>query len=102
MQQLLAGPAHRMQAGAAMIALALGACAPAPGGPSPAPAAGDRHGERLSIERPLSTAPGSGPGWGIVIHGGAGTMERGSITPETERQYHATLEEALRAGLRAV
>jgi L-asparaginase / beta-aspartyl-peptidase len=98
MQQLFAHSARRAQAGATVIALALGACAPAAGGPTAAPSAGDQPGERLSIERPLSTLPGSGPGWGIVIHGGAGTIERGSMTPEMERQYHATLEEALRAG----
>jgi L-asparaginase / beta-aspartyl-peptidase len=97
MQKLLANPGRRLQAGAAMTALALGACAPT-AGPAPVPGASDRHGERLSIERPLSQSPGSGPGWGIVIHGGAGTIERGSMTPEMERQYHATLEEALRAG----
>jgi beta-aspartyl-peptidase (threonine type) len=34
----------------------------------------------------------------MVIHGGAGTIERGSLTPEREREYHATLTEALRAG----
>jgi L-asparaginase / beta-aspartyl-peptidase len=49
-------------------------------------------------ERAASTAPGEGPGWGIVIHGGAGTIRRGSMSPEMEREYHAKLEEALRAG----
>jgi L-asparaginase / beta-aspartyl-peptidase len=37
-------------------------------------------------------------GWGIVIHGGAGTITRASMTPELEAQYHAALEAALRAG----
>jgi beta-aspartyl-peptidase (threonine type) len=38
------------------------------------------------------------PRWGIVIHGGAGTIERGSMTPEVELQYRQALEGALRAG----
>lgn len=38
------------------------------------------------------------PQWGIVIHGGAGTIERGSMSPEREAEYRAKLEEALRAG----
>ena len=35
---------------------------------------------------------------GLVVHGGAGTMERGKLTPEGERQYRAGIENALRAG----
>lgn len=34
----------------------------------------------------------------FAIHGGAGTITRGSMTPETEAAYRAKLEEALRAG----
>lgn len=34
----------------------------------------------------------------IVIHGGAGTITRASMTPEMEAEYRAKLEEALRAG----
>ncbi len=34
----------------------------------------------------------------IAIHGGAGTIRRGSMTPEQEQAYRAKLEEALRAG----
>ena len=36
--------------------------------------------------------------FGIVIHGGAGTIERSKITPEKEREYRAGLERALKAG----
>jgi beta-aspartyl-peptidase (threonine type) len=36
--------------------------------------------------------------FGLVIHGGAGTMERSKITPEAEREYRAGLERALNAG----
>src|SRR5438132_7754814 len=35
---------------------------------------------------------------GLVIHGGAGTIERDKITPEREREYRAGLERALTAG----
>jgi beta-aspartyl-peptidase (threonine type) len=35
---------------------------------------------------------------GLVVHGGAGTMERGKMTPEKEREYRAGMENALRAG----
>ncbi|MBW3628127.1 MAG: isoaspartyl peptidase/L-asparaginase [Gemmatimonadetes bacterium] len=35
---------------------------------------------------------------GIAIHGGAGTIERGSMTPEMEAEYTAALNTALRAG----
>ena len=34
----------------------------------------------------------------IVIHGGAGTLRRGDMTPDVERAYRAKLEEALKAG----
>ena len=34
----------------------------------------------------------------IVIHGGAGKIDREALTPERERLYHATLEQSLRAG----
>jgi len=35
---------------------------------------------------------------GLVVHGGAGTMERGKMTSEKEREYRAGIENALRAG----
>jgi beta-aspartyl-peptidase (threonine type) len=35
---------------------------------------------------------------GLVIHGGAGTIERSKMTPEKERVYRAGLERALTAG----
>jgi L-asparaginase / beta-aspartyl-peptidase len=42
----------------------------------------------------------AGTGFGMVIHGGAGTISRDNMTPELEAQYHAALERALRAGHR--
>ena len=34
----------------------------------------------------------------LVIHGGAGTIARGSLTPEREKQYRDALQASLRAG----
>jgi beta-aspartyl-peptidase (threonine type) len=34
----------------------------------------------------------------LVVHGGAGTITRASMTPEAEKQYRETLEGALRTG----
>ncbi len=36
--------------------------------------------------------------FGLVVHGGAGTIERKSMTPEREKEYRAGLERALKAG----
>lgn len=38
------------------------------------------------------------PAWSLAIHGGAGVIERGDLTPEKERAYRAGLDEALQAG----
>src|ERR1700730_4585074 len=35
---------------------------------------------------------------GLVVHGGAGTMERNKMSSETERDYLAGIQSALRAG----
>jgi L-asparaginase / beta-aspartyl-peptidase len=42
----------------------------------------------------------AGTGFGMVIHGGAGTITRESMTPELEAQYRGALERALQAGHR--
>jgi L-asparaginase / beta-aspartyl-peptidase len=36
----------------------------------------------------------------LVVHGGAGTIERSSMTPEREKEYRAGIQNALRAGER--
>jgi L-asparaginase / beta-aspartyl-peptidase len=38
------------------------------------------------------------PAWGLVVHGGAGTIPRGTLTAEQEAEYHGKLREALLAG----
>jgi L-asparaginase / beta-aspartyl-peptidase len=46
------------------------------------------------------SAPPAEPGheFGIVVHGGAGTITRENLTDELEVQYHAALDAALEAG----
>ena len=34
----------------------------------------------------------------LVVHGGAGTIERSQMTPEKEQEYRAGIENALRVG----
>ena len=40
--------------------------------------------------------------WGMVIHGGAGTILRERMTPEVEQEYRTALTESLRAGHRVL
>jgi len=50
---------------------------------------------------PLATAAHAGedtPSWSIAIHGGAGTLNPDSMTPERRAAYQAALQEALEAG----
>ena len=42
------------------------------------------------------------PRLGLVIHGGAGVIKRGSLSPEREKLYRAKMEEALLAGYKAL
>jgi L-asparaginase / beta-aspartyl-peptidase len=42
------------------------------------------------------------PRLGFVIHGGAGVIKRGSLSPEKEKEYRAKLEEVLMAGYKAL
>ena len=35
--------------------------------------------------------------WAVVVHGGAGVIERSSMTPEAEKQYRAGITEAINA-----
>ncbi len=42
------------------------------------------------------------PRLGLVIHGGAGVIRRGSLSPETEKEYRVKLEEAVLAGYKAL
>lgn len=42
------------------------------------------------------------PKLGFMIHGGAGVIKKGSLTPEKEKEYKAKLEEAVLAGYKAL
>lgn len=42
------------------------------------------------------------PRLGFVIHGGAGMITKGSLTPEKEKEFRAKLEEAVLAGYKAL
>ena len=70
---------HRTIIALAAAAGLTSACAPA----APAPAA--------------TPAP-AGSGFGMVIHGGAGTITRATMTDEMEARFRTVLEQALRTG----
>lgn len=40
--------------------------------------------------------------WAIVMHGGAGVIERSSMTPERDREYRAGLDQAIHAAARVL
>ena len=42
------------------------------------------------------------PKLGFMIHGGAGVIRKGSLSPEREKEYRAKLEEAVLAGYKAL
>jgi beta-aspartyl-peptidase (threonine type) len=42
------------------------------------------------------------PRLGFIIHGGAGVIRRGTLTPEREKEYRDKLEEAVLAGYKAL
>lgn len=48
----------------------------------------------------LKQEPKPEPTFGIVIHGGAGTILRKNMTPEKEQEYRAVLAEAIQVGHR--
>ena len=49
-----------------------------------------------SAQNAPQNAPGSHK-WAVVVHGGAGVIERSSMTPEAEKQYRAGITEAINA-----
>src|SRR5258708_2240628 len=46
----------------------------------------------------LATSVPAGTRFGLVIHGGAGVIERAAMSPEREAEYRAALNQALQAG----
>lgn len=47
---------------------------------------------------PLTTTPQDKPKWTLVIHGGAGVIERAKLDPDTEKAVRVALNQALDAG----
>jgi L-asparaginase / beta-aspartyl-peptidase len=97
--------------------VASGACAPPPGrAATPSPATPSPAAAPAPAANPGSTAMPSPSGrtaapayappagasptirWGLVIHGGAGTITPEQMTPEREAEYRSALEASLRAG----
>ena len=79
-------PLLRALAGLA-VTLFVAGCGTAASDGDPGPESSSPRGERGPIME-----------WGLVIHGGAGTISRDTMTPEMEAVYRASLEAALRAG----
>ena len=53
---------------------------------------------RADVERVPMTPEVQAARWGLVIHGGAGTIDPSNLSPEQEQQYRETLDAALAAG----
>jgi len=51
----------------------------------------------MSVNLGVSQTPPAPHKWAIVLHGGAGVIERSSMTPEAEKQYRAGIKAALDA-----
>jgi beta-aspartyl-peptidase (threonine type) len=50
------------------------------------------------IATPVAAQQEDPPRWSLAIHGGAGVIERDSLTPEQDAAYRAALHRALQAG----
>src|SRR5690349_1170699 len=64
--------------------------------PMTAPAQKGGFGEIKQLQGPQN------PRLGFLIHGGAGVIKKGSMTPEQEKEYRVKLEEAVTAGYKAL
>lgn len=62
----------------------------------PAASFGQKAGGLKQLQSPQN------PAIGFIIHGGAGVISKGSMTPEKEKQYRAKLEEVVLAGYKAL
>jgi beta-aspartyl-peptidase (threonine type) len=52
----------------------------------------------LAALKAAAVTPLPGKSWALAIHGGAGVIERGDLTPAREAEYRASLNAALAAG----
>ncbi len=78
-------------AGIGGVALGAGLGTETKGAPPPPPPPAQRTRRSLTINNASPTTK-------LLIHGGVGVIERGSLSPEREREYHAALREALLTG----
>jgi beta-aspartyl-peptidase (threonine type) len=83
-------PIGHSLAATALVVLAATAACQSPPSPQAAETSADDAAQTRRME------------WGMVIHGGAGTIVREQMTPEREQEYRAALTEALRAGHRVL
>lgn len=51
-----------------------------------------------ALVAPLAASPARAGDWSLAIHGGAGVINRGDLTPQKEAAYRAGLDAALQAG----
>jgi beta-aspartyl-peptidase (threonine type) len=59
----------------------------------------------LTLAAPALAAPAgdaAAPKWSLAVHGGAGVLERGELTPEKDKAYRAGLDAALEAGAKVL
>ena len=56
----------------------------------------------VCLAQSVENAGQSRPDFVLVVHGGAGAINRQNITPETEAKYRAALDRALQAGYRVL
>ena len=59
-------------------------------------------GEKPALVAKVNGARAPAGKWAIVLHGGAGVIERSSMTPERDKAYRAGLDEALRAAAKVL
>ena len=55
----------------------------------------------LTLGCTVQSSP-AGPKWALAIHGGAGVIERASMTREREAEYRAALSTALETGAKVL
>lgn len=54
----------------------------------------------LAVSTPTLAAAAGEAKWSLAVHGGAGVLERGELTPEKDKAFRAGLDAALDAGAR--
>ena len=56
----------------------------------------------LALSAPAQSPQPATHHWAIVVHGGAGVIERASMKPETEAAYRASMKQATEAGAKVL